>query len=92
MAEVEERNADPRMSYDDFRSLEKRDPARAAQVLSEGGVILPAHIEEVLHANRDERARLLGNSFDSQSPIQVPDYEAALAERARRDSGWPGAA
>ena len=79
-----------RMTYEDFRVLEKRDPARAVRVLADGGVILPDYIQEALGANREEAARQLGNSFDPASPIPASEYAQALAERARRDSGFPG--
>lgn len=46
--------------WDDYKALQGRDPAAAAQMLAAGQVDIPPHMASVLEANRAERSQQIG--------------------------------
>ncbi len=98
LAEVREREADTRMGWDQYEQMQRVDPARAAEALASGNVRFDdsdqgLRIQAVLEANRAERAKMLGSTFDNEGRrnerlISQEAYEAATAEARRRDSGF----
>ncbi len=97
-AEAREQQADDRLGWADYERLQRVDPARAADALASGNVRFDdsdhgLRIQAVLEANRRERAKLLGSTFDNEGRrneqlISQEEYESSLAEARRRDSGF----